>query len=230
MARDLGGLVEALLDEVTPDAAGRLKLPPERELGVSLDVSRNMLREQLGTLETLGFVNRTQGRGTFLDAPDAAFTQLYFRLALRLGHITEDQFGQARRMLEQAVVEEAVKTASDRDLERLRTEVDRMVDASAAGDVTTATAADFAFHRYLYRIVDNPVFNFMHDGLSHVLRDVVAERRAQAAEVEQPGPDGRREVDIVHYELVEALEARDVEAARRATRRHFEVWSSLTSN
>lgn len=230
MARDLGGLVEALLGEVTPDAAGRLKLPPERELGVSLDLSRNMLREQLSTLETLGFVNRTQGRGTFLDAPDATFMRLYFRLGLQLGHISEDQFGQARRMLELAVVEELVEVASDRDVQRLRAEVDRMVAASAAGEVAAATAADFAFHRMLYRIVDNPLFNLVHDGLSHVLRDIVAERRARAAEVEKPRPDGRREVDVVHYELVEALEARDIVAARRATRRHFDVWASLTSH
>lgn len=229
MARDLGGLVEALLEEVTPDVAGRLKLPPERELGVSLDLSRNMLREQLSTLETLGFVNRTQGRGTFLDAPDETFMQLYFRLGLRLGHISEEQFGQARRMLELAVVEELVEVVSDREVERLRAEVDRMVEASASGDLATATAADFAFHRRLYRIVDNPLFNLLHDGLSHVLRDIVAERRARAAEVETPGPDGRREVDIVHYELVEALEARDIEAARHATRRHFDVWTNLTS-
>lgn len=229
MASDLGGLIDALLDEVTPDAAGRLKLPPERELGASLALSRGMLREQLSTLETLGFVNRTQGRGTFLEAPDATFMQLYFRLALRLGHITHDQFARTREMLELAVVEEVIAVAGDREIAALRAEVDRMVAASVAGDVTQATAADFAFHRALYHVVDNPLFNFVHDGLSHVLRDIVAERRVRAAEVEQPGPDGRREVDTVHYEIVEALENRDVEAARRATRRHFELWSNVTA-
>lgn len=227
MAKDLAGLVDSLISEASSEeSTGRLRLPTERALGASLDLSRGMLREQLATLELLGFLDRTQGRGTYLEAPDSGFIQLYFRLALRLGHISAEQFTQAREMLEIAVVEQAALTATPAEVATLRSHVDRMVEATARGDVDRAISADFDFHRGLFELVDNPIFNFLQDGLRDVLRDVVADRRRRALAVVESTQDFI--TDRVHYDITDALASNDPEAARKAMRRHFDVWRSLT--
>ncbi|MER5335279.1 FCD domain-containing protein [Micromonospora sp. NPDC002717] len=231
MGTDLALLVQSLAERANPEPqTGRLRLPTERELVASLDVSRGALREQLSMLEILGFLDRTQGRGSYLDVPDASFIQLYFDLCRQLGHLSNDQFTSAREMLEVSVAEAAARMATADDVDALRGLVDEMVQASAAGEDDRALEADLEFHRRLYRIVDNPIFTLLHDGLSHALRSEVVERRRRAAEREPLQAGKTRVIDTVHYGIVEAIGERDGEGARIAMRRHFTVWSSLTAS
>jgi len=225
---DLSFLVRSLAERAVPEpGTGRLRLPTERELVDSLEISRGALREQLSMLEMLGFLTRTQGRGSYLGVPDSGFLQLYFDLSAELGQLGGGQFRTAREMLEIAVTESAARLATADDVDRLRGLVDEMVQASSAGEDDRALEADLEFHRRLYLVVDNPIFTMLHDGLAHVLRDEVVERR-RAATGEPLEPGQTRVIDTVHYGIVEAIAQRDGEGARAAMRRHFEVWSALT--
>lgn len=229
MGADLPFLVRSLAERATPEpGTGRLRLPTERELVDSLEISRGSLREQLSMLEMLGFITRTQGRGSYLGVPDSGFMRLYFDLSNELGQLGGGQFRAAREMLEISVTEAAARLATADDVDRLRALVDQMVQASAAGEDDRAMEADLEFHHRLFLVVDNPIFTVLHDGLGHVLRHEVVERRRAATEREQPGSGEPRVIDTVHYGIVEAIAQRDGESARAAMRRHFEVWSALT--
>jgi DNA-binding FadR family transcriptional regulator len=233
---DLPVLVRSLAEQAVPEpGTGRLRLPTERDLGALLEISRGSLREQLSMLEMLGFLDRTQGRGSYLRVPDAGFLRLYFDLSRQLGQLTQEQFGAAREMLEISVAEAAAGLAGPADVAALRGLVDEMVRAADAGEEERALEADLEFHRRLFTVVDNPIFNLVRDGLAHVLRGAVADRRRLAVERE-PAAEGSgerqpaRPSDAVHYEIVEALAARDPDAARTAMRRHFLVWRSATAD
>ncbi|CAM02754.1 GntR family transcriptional regulator [Saccharopolyspora erythraea NRRL 2338] len=231
MDPELIGLVDALLRTATRERrTGLLRLPPERELGAELNMSRGALREQLSCLAMLGFVNRTQGRGTYLQVPDASFMQVYFSLARRFGHLGPAQFEQARELLEMSVVAEAARRATDADVRSLRDQVDAMIEASGVGAVEEATEADFDFHRLLFGIVGNPMFDFLHEGFAHVMREDLTERRARTLRIEQRAGKPCFETDRVHYDIVDAIERRDPDAARAAMARHFELWRSLTES
>ncbi|QYN37300.1 FCD domain-containing protein [Pseudonocardia sp. DSM 110487] len=226
---DLLFLVRRLAEQAVPEpGTGRLRLPTERELGASLEVSRGSLREQLSMLEMLGFLDRTQGRGSYLQVPDAGFLRLYFDLSRQLGQLTHEQFSAAREMLEISVAEAAAERVTDADVAELRGFVDEMVRAVDAGDQDRALEADLAFHRRLFTVVDNPIFTLMRDGLAHVLRGAVVDRRRLAAEREPLVDGATRPSDAVHFDVVEALVARDGAAAGAAMRRHFVVWRSAT--
>ncbi|GAA1159772.1 FadR/GntR family transcriptional regulator [Streptomyces hebeiensis] len=229
MGMDPAQLVQELVQLASIDAGtDRLRLPTERELVERLDISRGALREQLSILEALGFLDRTQGRGSYLQVPDATFVQLYFDLSEQLGHLRQDQFRTAREMLELSLAESAARKADADDVDRLRTLVDQMVQASADGDDARALEADLEFHRRLCLIVDNPVFNLLHEALGHVLRTDMILRRKLAVARTPLAAGETRIIDTVHYDLVDALHARDASAAREAMRHHFTVFASLT--
>lgn len=217
MPDPLEALVARLIELATVDeTTGMRRLPPERELCEALGMSRGALREQLAVLERLGFLVRTQGRGTYLSSPSYDFVRTFFAIARELGHLTDVEFSESRVLLEEALAEAAAHRATPDEIAALRAEVDRMVAAQAAGDSTDAREADIAFHRRLQTVVDNSVLRFLHEGLSHVLRDdIAARRRAVAA-----APSDAR-TDSIHYEIVDAIAARDPAGARSAMRRHF---------
>jgi GntR family transcriptional repressor for pyruvate dehydrogenase complex len=202
----------ATIDEVT----GMRRLPPERELCDALGMSRGALREQLAVLERLGFITRTQGRGTFLSSPSYDFVRTFFAISRELGHLTDDEFSESRVLLEEALAEAAARRATPDEVAELRAMVDRMVASQAAGDSADAHEADVAFHRRLQAVVDNSVLQFLHEGLSHVLRDDIAARRLAVAEA-----IGDVRTDSIHYDIVDAIAAGDPAGARLAMRRHF---------
>ncbi|MBD8535347.1 FadR family transcriptional regulator [Plantibacter flavus] len=231
MAEPLEALVARLVELATPEPGTTARrLPPERELGEALQMSRGALREQLAVLERLGFLHRTQGRGTSIDAPGDDFVRSWFTISRQLGYLSDDQFARSRMMLEETVAEAAAGLVTDEAVAVLRDDVDRMIAATLAGDHDAALEADVDFHSRLNAIVDDPIFRLMHEGFSHVLRETIRQRRLRAIEVEQPDERGVRRTDSVHYAVVDALAARDAEGARRAMRQHFEDWLQLEAD
>lgn len=231
MAEPLEALVARLVELATPEPGTTARrLPPERDLGEALQMSRGALREQLAVLERLGFLHRTQGRGTSIDAPGDDFVRSWFSISRQLGYLSDDQFARSRMMLEETVAEAAAGLVTDEAVAVLRDDVDRMIAATLAGDHDAALEADVDFHSRLNAIVDDPIFRLMHEGFSHVLRETIRQRRLRAIEVEQPDDHGVRRTDSVHYAVVDALASRDAEGARRAMRQHFEDWLQLEAD
>lgn len=219
MADSLDSFVERLLAMATSDGdTGARRLPPERELCEALGMSRGALREQLAVLERLGFLHRTQGRGTYLDTPSYGFVRTYFTIARSLGYIADTDVSEARVMVEEAVAEAAARTANREQIDGLREALGRMHSGERDGDVLRIHEADADFHRRLLHIVDNPVLKFLQEGLRRALADDMRTRRESAAR-DRTGVS----FDRSHEDIVEAIAARDPEAARYAMRRHFGV-------
>lgn len=219
MADSLDSFVERLLALATIDEeSGSRRLPPERELGEALGMSRGALREQLAVLERLGFLQRTQGRGTYLDTPSYGFVRTYFTIARSLGYIADAEVTEARVMVEEAVAEAAARSATPEEIDGLREALERMHSGERDGDSVRILEADADFHRRLLHIVDNPVLKFLQEGLRRALTDDMRARRESAAR-DRVGVA----FDRSHEDIVDAIEARDPEAARYAMRRHFGI-------
>jgi GntR family transcriptional repressor for pyruvate dehydrogenase complex len=205
------------LATIEPDTGAR-RLPPERELGDALGMSRGALREQLAVLERLGFMHRTQGRGTYLDTPSYGFVRTYFTVARSMGYITGSHVAEARVLLEEAVAESAARSATPEQLASLRDAVARMVTGEESGDLDAIHTADADFHRRLLQIVDNPVLQFLQEGLRRSLDEDMRARRDSVTR-DQAGSV----FDNSHDDIVQAIADRDPDAARLAMRRHFGI-------
>lgn len=200
------------------DRQGRLRLPPERDLAVQFEMQRSTMREYLATLDHLGFIQRTQGRGTFLQMPQPDFLQLYFDLALQLNYVSVDALENAREMLEREIVQSAATQATDADITHLHRLRDRI---TAPENVEDGISADYEFHEHLAWMTGNPIIMMLVQGLASVLRQVLFHRRALVRSV----PDAAMRTNATHDAIIEALEARDPEAARKAMQRHFRIWN-----
>ena len=153
--------LKSLISKVAADGGESGRLPTERELSEVLGVNRSTLRERLAALETLGFVRRTQGSGTYLTMPDPGFVQLYFEMALRVNYMTFEQIEETRESLEREVAYSAALNATPEDIRALEDAMRRVLEAKSA---EAGAEADYEFHLDLAHATHNPVISLILGG------------------------------------------------------------------
>jgi GntR family transcriptional repressor for pyruvate dehydrogenase complex len=214
-------VVRRILDMVK---AGVLKagdaLPPERDLALSLNVSRPSVREAMRGLAVLGVVRTRQGGGAYISdlGPDSLLGPLQFYLSLERMNIRE--LYDARSLIESDVARRAAVAISDADLARL--EVMLTEQGQTIGDPIAFRQSDFEFHEVIWIGSGNAFLKRIGESLN-VLG---LEFRKRASE--KPGVLERSLED--HRRLLDALKSRDPDAAARAAEAHMQnVYQSTIS-
>ncbi len=128
------------------------RLPAETTLASSLGVSRNVLRQAVASLEGLGMLQVTQGRGTYVA--DLADTDVFRQIAAWMGSetLTEHDYLEVRAIWERGVYELVMERASADDFDRLEEIAAAMVDTD---DPEEAAARHQEFHGALLSISGN---------------------------------------------------------------------------
>ena len=188
------------------------RLPPERELTVMLDMSRNTLRGALDALEREGAIWRHVGKGTFVAAHgDSADTG---SLAELTRQVTPVQLMRARLSLEPAIAREAALNASNAAVIRLKLACSRCLEAT---NWEAYEARDDAFHRIIAEATDNVLLLSLFNQLTQVRRAV-----AWGTVIRQSPQPARHHPSFVEHDAVAAaVEARDPVAAHAAMRTHL---------
>lgn len=194
------------------------RLPSETEMAQQFGVSRTVIREAVSRLKSEGLVESRQGSGVFVReaGPDAPF-----RIdPAVVGSIQQVlQVAELRRGLEAEIAALAAERASAAQVREIRARLRAIDDDVAAGG--DGVAADIEFHRSIARATNNPHFLALWDFLGQFLKGTIKLTRAWEARQEAM----RRQVLDEHRAMVEAIAAKDVEAARAAARRHMEMAS-----
>lgn len=182
-------------------------------LGAELDVSLTALREALKVLAAKGLVDARQKRGTFVtdrsrwNLLDVDVMRWEFESggAQRSDKLIED-LAQVRTAVEPACARAAAEHRTEGDLTALEEALAAMADWG--GDPGRAVEADLAFHRAVLAATHNELFARMDlfFGAALAQRD----RLVHAAPHQDPVP--------VHRAVLEAIRARDPEAAETAVR------------
>lgn len=204
-----------LSGELEPDTS----LPAERELAEQLNVSRSVVREAVRTLVTKGMLETRQGVGTTVRRPSADQVSGPLGLLLRTqsgGTVPFDKLRQVRSVLEIEIAGLAAEHATDEQVTRLRAAYQAMIDAQ--DDPVLLAERDHAFHRELATMTENPLFVILLDSIRDLLHDYISKVTRFL--------DADTEVLPVHLGVVESVEARDVEGARKAMVLHHEDLSS----
>lgn len=185
------------------------RLPSERELSEEFGVSRPVVREAIIVLEMQGLVRRRQGAGVYVTAKTP--TNL---------SSPEDADGpfevtEARRLLEGEIAALAAVTATDKQIEEMAAIIERIADMRT--DQATREQADRAFHVALARSTNNDVLVGMVESLWDKRYQsplcIYFFSRARDAGIQPPVDE--------HQVVLDALKARDADAARQAMRDHL---------
>jgi DNA-binding FadR family transcriptional regulator len=195
--------------------AGVLKpgdqLPPERELARSLDVSRPSLREAIRGLTILGVVRTRQGGGAYiseLDA-DALLGPIQFYLALE--DMNVGALYDARSLIESDVARRAAENMSTEELGSLEKILAAQKETLA--DPDAFRLSDYAFHEAIWEGCRNAFLK----RIGQSLNVLGLEFRKRASETEGVLAQSHRD----HRALLDALKARDPDAAARAAALHM---------
>jgi GntR family transcriptional repressor for pyruvate dehydrogenase complex len=180
------------------------RLPAQRELSNELNVSRTSLREALSTLEALGIVSTSAGRGTFVtDAAvgeQAAISSWRFSNRYELHEVYEYRY-----LMESAAVRLAAMNISEEELTELKLLHAQYKAKLTASDFMASAVFDFQFHRSIMVCSRNRVFVDIYDKFHKIFQQT------------QMLPFSRRqrrwEAVIEHGKILEALQQHDPDGA-----------------
>lgn len=192
------------------------KLPAERELAESFEVSRPTIREAMIALEIYGVVEIRHGSGIYVVEPVSGAvaepeSDAPAREDLNVGAF---ELIEARIIIEGETAAVAAAAITDEDIEILNTLIARMKEGSEA----ECEQADREFHQYLARITDNGA---LIDTIEH-LWDLRTSSRLASQIMTRAQGGGRAARVAEHKKIVKGLATRDPSQARQAMREHLE--------
>ncbi|MDX6723545.1 MAG: hypothetical protein QOD44_1724 [Solirubrobacteraceae bacterium] len=188
------------------------RLPPERDLGTRLGVSRGPLREALSTLQHLGVVE-VRGRVRIGRRTRARTELALLSVAQPERALVKDPL-EARRMLEPEIAATAAARADEDALATIAEWITRMEELSGPDDADRALECDSAFHLAIARATGNPVLV----SLIEALAAGSFASRAASWKVES----GQESSVRGHRDILAALRSRDPDRARLAMKVHLD--------
>lgn len=189
-------LKQAIVDADIYSHAGEVRLD-ERQLSLSLGVSRTPIREAMTLLEQEGLLRTVPRRGIFIVRK------------------TKKQIVEMIEMwaaLESMAARLATVNASDEDIAGLRTMFDEFRNSTPAEHIDEYSDANIAFHQAIIRLSGS---HLMGETIENLFIHVRAIRRMTISQADRAA---RSIVD--HMRIIEALERRDTELAERLVRQH----------
>ena len=188
------------------------RLPPERQLALTFQVSRASLRDAIRQLELLGYVDVRQGDGTVVRMPDAStLSQPFQGLHSGRPQAAADLI-EFRRILEPQVAALAARRctpAHAAQLDQALTHQRRRVD-----DGHRLGVEDLEFHQLIAAICGNATVLAVTD----TLRSLLHELRTKHLTGDQPRLGLQQ-----HVAIADAIRARDAAAAANAMHAHLDA-------
>ncbi|BFM50737.1 FadR/GntR family transcriptional regulator [Marinomonas sp. THO17] len=191
------------------------KLPTEPNLMSELSVSRTVLREAIASLKAEGLVKAKQGAGVFVSEPAQKLSSLLRNSTQTLTDTIESL------ELRTAVEIEAVALAVARCSLAQEAEIYRCFDAyeRKVQKGESAEQEDFEFHLAIAKATNNQHFV---DFLEVLGRRTIPRARLREEAGLPRDPEIDKSLNREHKAILDAIEARDADAAKKAMRVHLD--------
>jgi DNA-binding FadR family transcriptional regulator len=196
--------------------------PTEQDICREFKVSKTTAREVIGALAARGLVTVRHGRRMQVNPVgewnhlDPLLLELNDDPDVVRGYLAD--LHDVRMLLEPEIAARAALMASEGQTARMEEAVERMGDLE--DDPEAYLEVDLAFHRELAAATNNVVLAFVLDSVRELLR---VSRRVTGQVEALPG------ATQAHRQIIDAVAAREPEAARQAMRAHLltvtRVWA-----
>jgi GntR family transcriptional repressor for pyruvate dehydrogenase complex len=189
------------------------KLPAERELIEQFGYSRSVIREALRLLEDDGLIRLQAGRngGAVITNPDTTQIMSNIDMLLRLQQTGLGEVHEAQRLIEPIVVQLAIARATAEDFARIRETIE-LIEAHPT-DIELVRVQSNRFHTLLGEATKNNVVSIV----AGIVRQIIVDFKYEGSEKEA------LEIARIHRRILDAIEAKDVEAAVRRSLRHIDA-------
>ncbi|MDF1523386.1 MAG: FadR/GntR family transcriptional regulator [Trueperaceae bacterium] len=188
------------------------RLPPERQLAQTFQVSRASLRDAIRQLELLGYVDVRQGDGSVVRMPDAnTLSQPFLGLLSGRPHAASDLV-EFRRILEPQVAALAARRCTSAHATQLEHALDAQRRRVEAGE--RLGSEDLEFHQLIATIGGNATVLAVTD----TLRSLLHELRTKHLTGDQPRLGLQQ-----HVAIADAIRGRDDAAAAAAMHAHLDA-------
>lgn len=186
------------------------RLPPERVLSDEYGVARGTVREALKSLESMGFVERRAGSGTYVTYAGTPASGTVIETTRPL------ELVDARFAIEPHMVRLAVLHATELDLQNAESLLSQMESGTENRNFADL---DEQFHLALADAAHNPMIKWMMEK-THEVRSHAQWARMRTLTLT---PAIITRYHRQHRRIVDAIRARDAEAATRAMREHLDT-------
>lgn len=199
------------------------EMPSERVLMERFGVGRPAIREAMQSLANKGLVNISHGeRAKVLKLTARSIFQqvdLTAKIMLAQSSDTLEHLKTARIFFERGMAREAAQRATKADISDLKEIIERQRDS--LGQAEEFIAADMHFHTRIAQISGNPIYVAVSEAMLAWLKQYHTEMLIWT---------GKEKFTLVeHEEIVDRLEARDVEGSETAILKHLERSRALYS-
>lgn len=154
------------------------RLPSERELSEEMGVSRTALRDRLSRLESIGFLERRTGAGTFVRGLQPTNLTEALAFGLLSSDLSSGSLRTVRMALERQAAREAALHRTDEHLSTMAQALDQMQECD---DPVTMHTADSEFHRVMLQASGSPALLYFVEALDGVLEASDSQRRHRMA-------------------------------------------------
>ncbi len=209
-------LQEQILSGAFPPGAS---LPTERELVLATGLSRGSIRETLRILEAQGLVHTRAGRygGSVVARPSSELLASHINLFAKGRSVSLSSLVEVRQALEPMVAYLAARHRTDEDLATLK-RISRLLDAAAVTDVAAFLEENANWHTALSVASHNELLCALTSSISGLMME--------ASRIENfASEDVRHLVTHAHRRILQAIEAKDGDAARRRAERDVQAYA-----
>ena len=192
------------------------RLPPERDLGARLGISRMTLRLALKALESTGYIVTTRGSHGGSRVSDALSLARCWKRWMRQHSDELDDIFEFRVTVETRLAALAAQRRTDEDLRIMETAI---ASERPPKDWPSLFHADVDLHRGIARAARSP----------HLERAMMAARGELFVPVDFAHLDEKQpRIHDTHRAILEAIRARDAVKAADEMRRHINIVRELT--
>ncbi|WP_307256361.1 FadR/GntR family transcriptional regulator [Oikeobacillus pervagus] len=177
------------------------KIPPEMELMVEFDVSRNTLREAVRALVHAGLLETKQGSGTIVRSSSSLGAAIHRHI--ERANLFETL--EVRLALEREAAQKAAERRNDQDIKILQESMKKCWDAAKNSDHIQFIEADILFHKAVVQASHNQMLIDLYEHITDALNTSVQDLTMLRAPL-----DYEKEI---HQELYEAILAQDTDQA-----------------
>lgn len=202
--------------------AAQTRIPSERTLAETWNVSRSTVREAIQRLGARGLLVSRHGSGVFVtDRLHARIASPWAQL-LSEHPVRRAETFEFRRVFECAMARFAAERASPAEVARMGELIERMEDAIEHGDVEAEAVADVDFHALLAAASHNAMFRHFNASVIAMMREHITMNTFDALHDGEEAHQRTLARLVQHRKIYEAVCKRQPLAASQAMQAHID--------